>query len=117
MKEFIFLFRGGDSGRASEQKDQEAWRIHMMKWKSWMDDLGKKGHFISGQPLHGEGYVVKGKEKQVIDGPFVEGKEIVGGFVMVKASDLKEALELSKGCPIFEHDGIVEVRPVQELNM
>jgi len=117
MKEYIFLFRGGDPGRLNEQKNPEAWKAHMMKWKAWMEDLGQKGHFVGGQPLHNEGYVVKGKQKQVTDGPFIEGKEMVGGFVMVKALDLKEALELSKGCPIFEHDGIVEVRPVQELNM
>jgi hypothetical protein len=36
---------------------------------------------------------------------------------MVNANTMDEAVELSKGCPIFEHDGNLEVREVQELNM
>ena len=48
---------------------------------------------------------------------FVEGKEIIGGYLIVKANDLKEATEWAKGCPIFEHDGVVEVREIQQLEM
>jgi hypothetical protein len=60
---------------------------------------------------------VKGKQKTVLDGPFAETKDIVGGYTLIEARDLDQAVELSKGCPIFEVDGGVEVRPVMKLNM
>ena len=117
MKEFLFLFRGGDAGRADLQQSPEQWQQHMVKWKSWMDLLAKEGKMTGGQPLNKEGAVVTGTNKKVTDGPFIEGKEIVGGYLVVNANDLKEATEMAKGCPIFEHDGIVEVREIRELEM
>ena len=51
------------------------------------------------------------------DGPFAEAKDIVGGYTLIEARDLDQAVELSKGCPIFEVDGAVEVRPVMKMNM
>ncbi len=117
MKDFLLLFRGGETERDAQQKSPELWKAHVMKWKTWMESLGKQGKLISGKPLNKEGTVIRGKKKLVTDGPFAESKEIVGGYLMIKAKDLKEAVELSKGCPLFEHDGIVEVRELQELNM
>jgi len=61
--------------------------------------------------------VVKGKQKAVTDGPFAEAKDVVGGFTLIQARDLEQAAELSKGCPILEIGGSVEVRPIQVLNM
>jgi hypothetical protein len=40
----------------------------------------------------------------------------VGGYVIVEADGLDEAVALSKGCPIYTHDGIVEIRPVQHVD-
>ena len=117
MKEYLLLFRGGDARRLDAQKDPAKWQAHMMKWKTWMEDLGKLGKFVSGKPLDKDGSVISGSKKSVTDGPFTEGKEIVGGYLMIKASDMKEAVELSKGCPLLEHEGTVEVREVQELSM
>src|SRR6266496_6663419 len=117
MKDYLLLFRGGDDIRAEEQKDPEKWQAHMMKWKTWMEDLGNSRKFISGKTLDQDGSVINGSKKSVTDGPFTEGKEIVGGYLMIKASDMKEAVELSKGCPLLEHEGSVEVREVQELSI
>ena len=115
MKDFLLLFRGGDEGMSAARQSPEGYQKHMMKWKTWMESLGKQGKFIGGQPLAGGGSVIKGAKKVVTDGPFVEGKEIVGGYLMIKAKDLSEATEISKNCPIFDYDGIVEVREVQQL--
>lgn len=114
MKEFMFIFRGGDSRDANQSPEQM--QAHMQRWMTWMDSLAKKGQLIAGQPLNKEGKVLKGTAKKVTDGPFMEGKEIVGGYLLVKVSDLKEATELAKGCPILEFDsGIVEVREIMPL--
>lgn len=113
MKEFLYLFRGGEAGRIDPQQSPEQWQQHMMKWKAWMDTLTQQGKMTGGQPLTTSGNVLAGKNKKLTDGPFMEGKEIVGGYLLVKANDLAEATELAKGCPIFENDGNVEVREIQ----
>src|SRR5580765_4300773 len=74
MKEFLFLFRGGDAGRLNDQQSPEQWQQHMMKWKTWMESLTKQGTMTGGQPLTKEGKVLTGSKKKLTDGPFVEGK-------------------------------------------
>ena len=116
MSEFLMLFRGGDP--SIMQADPEVWKEHMERWGAWMGGLAEKGQFVSAQPLAAEGKVVKGPGFVTSDGPFVEGKELVTGYMLFKATDLNDATEISKGCPILElDDGIVEVREVTPLSM
>jgi len=67
--------------------------------------------------LERTGKVVKGNQKSVHDGPYAEAKDVVGGYTLIEAKDLAQAVELSKGCPILEVGGSVEVRPIRILNM
>jgi hypothetical protein len=113
MSEFVYLYRGGETDRSPEQAQKT-----MQKWMTWMKELGAKGHIKDqGQPLERAGKLVRGKQKSVTDGPFTETKDVVGGYTLIEARDLDQAVELSKGCPIFEVDGAVEVRPVMKMNM
>jgi len=107
----MYLFRGGANGNMSP----EAMQAHMQKWMQWMKSLGEKGIFVGGEPLQQTGKQVNGTKKVVTDGPFVEAKEMVGGYLIVNAKDINEAVEISKGCPILEIEGKVEVRPVQKM--
>ena len=68
-----------------------------------------------GNPLERSGKVVRGHNKDVHDGPFAEAKDLINGYTLVDAATLDQAVELSKGCPIFEDGGAVEVRPVAKL--
>lgn len=52
-----------------------------------------------------------GGKKQVHDGPFAEAREQLGGFYVIEAADLDEAIALGKKIPIFR-DGAVEIRPL-----
>ena len=114
MSKFLYLFRGGD-GRMEELSAEEK-QNHMQEWRDWMGQLAQQGAFIDGLPLGREGKVVKGNDKVVTDGPYVEGKESVGGYLMVNADNLEQATELSKGCPIFKWDtGKVEVREIMDM--
>jgi hypothetical protein len=115
MSEYMYLFRGGEIPAA--QRSPEKMQAHMQKWLDWIQSLSQQGQFIAGQPLQSGGQVVAGGAKVITDGPFAEGKEIVGGYLIVRAADLPEAVEMSKGCPIFEHGGSVEVRAIQPLNL
>lgn len=113
MSEFTYLFRGRDTSASPEQMQK-----HMEKWLAWFKELGDKGHVKDpGHPLEATGKVVKGKQKVVNDGPYAEAKDIVGGYMLIEASDLTHAVELSKGCPILEVGGSVEVRPIQKMSM
>jgi hypothetical protein len=114
MSEFLYLFRGGDAREAagSPEKMQE----HMGKWMKWMEDLSKQGKMKGGLPLKNEGKTVASRGV-ITDGPFAEGKEIVGGYLIVEAANMNEATEISKDCPIFEYDGTVEVREIQSMEM
>ncbi len=113
MSEFTYLFRGRKTSGSPEEMQK-----HFEKWAAWFKELSAKGHIKDiGHPLEGVGKLVKGKQKTVTDGPFAEAKDVVGGFTLVEARDLEQAVELSKGCPILEVGGSVEVRPIQKMNM
>ena len=113
MSEYIFLYRNGQRmpGASPEQMQQQ-----MQKWVTWLRELSEKGHVKDpGHPLESSGKLVRGPAKTVTDGPFAEAKDIIGGYTLVEASDVDSAAELSKGCPIFEAGGYVEVRPVAKM--
>ena len=113
MKEYLYLFRGGlhYDGSASPEELQ----ANMQKWKTWMDGLAKAGKLGGGERLNPDGATITGAERQVVDGPYAEAKEIIGGYILVKTESKQEAIELAKGCPIFENDGEVEVREVAKM--
>jgi len=112
MSEYVFLYRGGEAGRSPERIQQS-----LQKWMAWFKELAKNGHVKNqGHPLERVGKLVKGSQKAVVDGPFAEAKDVIGGYSLIEARDLEQAVELSKGCPILENEGAVEVRPVMQLN-
>ena len=107
MSEFVFLYRGGTSARNPERAQER-----MQRWMAWFKALSDKGHLKDhGKPLELIGKVVQGSRMVVTDGPFAETKDVVGGFSLIEARDLDQAVELTRGCPIFDADGAVEVRP------
>jgi hypothetical protein len=113
MSEFVFLYRGGDRSGSPEQMQQV-----LQKWMAWFKDLAENGHLKDrGQPLERTGKLVKGKQTTVTDGPFAEAKDVIGGYTLIEARDLEQAVELSKACPILQREGMVEVRPVMKLAM
>lgn len=116
MSEFIFLFRSTEADRREHMETPERAQRSMEAWRAWIGELEAKGHLENpGQPLEPSGKVVRGKQKVVTDGPYVEVKDIVLGFIVVDAHDLAQAVELSRGCPLLDSGGSVEIRPVAEL--
>ncbi|MDX2018963.1 MAG: YciI family protein [Deltaproteobacteria bacterium] len=113
MQKYMFLFRGGDAARAAASPEEM--QQHLRKWGTWFRGLGDK--FKGGEPLDMTGKVLRGTGKALSDGPFAETKDLVGGYAIVEASSLEDAVEIARGCPIFEHDGILEVRPIREMKM
>jgi hypothetical protein len=116
MRKFMFLFRGGGIVVQPPPPPAEI-GAHLAKWTEWVGGLVKAGHAEVGPPpLENGGKVVRGAAKAVTDGPYAEAKDLVSGILVVSASSLEAAVELARGCPIYEYDGSVEVRPLQEMH-
>jgi hypothetical protein len=113
MANFLFVYRG--SGEAEAKMTPEEMQQLMQKWSAWIGEAMAKGWMVNpGDALTMEGRVVDAR-KVVTDGPFVESKEIVGGYSIVQADTLDAAAELAKGCPGLLTGGNVEVRPLAGL--
>jgi len=110
QSDYLLLFRGTDWDKGlSPEEIQKA----MNQMTTWLAGLQRTGKIKAGHPLGGEGRTIYGKSgRAVADGPFLESKEAVGGYLIVQADGLEEAVALSKGWPCLDHGGIVEVRPV-----
>ena len=118
MNEFIYLFRIGPSEQREAMGTPEHAQQSMRGWMAWVRELEVKGHVKDpGQPLESEGKVVRGRHKAVTDGPYVEVKDLVAGFMVIEARDLAQAVELSTDCPILGGGGSVEIRPVMKTTL
>ncbi len=115
MKEFLLVFRR-DHGSTDAQPSPEQMQAMLKKWQDWMGSIAAQNKLSSpGNRLGREGKVVK-PNTNVTNGPYVEVKESIGGYIVIKADTIEEAAELSKGCPVLTIGGNVEVRPIVSMD-
>lgn len=107
MKDYLLLFRAGPDLRTASPEQLQG---TMMKWQQWLSGLESENKLGAGQRLAPGGKILTAAKKEPIDGPFAEGKEVVGGYQLVKASSMDDAVSIARGCPIFDFGGSVEVR-------
>ena len=110
MQEFMLLFRqpSYDYSNISPREMQTLTK----KWQDWVGGIAAQGKLkATGQRLSSEGKVLKAGGV-VTDGPFVEIRERLGSFMIVKADNLDEATTLAHGCPALEANGSVEIREI-----
>jgi hypothetical protein len=89
----------------------------IQQWNDWYDELAAQGKVLHGHPLEPQGRVVSGAcGELVLDGPYAEAKEAIGGYFFLRAADLDEATEIAKGCPSLPLGLSVEVRPIAEFS-
>jgi|SRR6185295_7713103 len=113
MEKFMLIFQGGMQGDLSPEQMQ----ANMGKWMAWIDKLRKTDQYVAGEPLLPGGKLIAGKKKTVTDGPYTEGKELVGGFFIIKAKDFDEAIEICDDYPDYESGGSIQVRQVMKLEV
>jgi len=111
MEKFMLIFQGGTNPGQSPQDMQS----HMGKWMAWVEKLNKEGKYVAGEPLTPGGKLIKGPKKTVTDGPFTEGKEVVGGFFIVNAKDINDAISICDDYPDYEFGGTIQVRQVMKM--
>lgn len=110
MAKFMFLQRGGGDCEAPQKMTPEQMEAGMKAWMDWMKRGTDEGWLLDpGSPLSGNGAVVQ-PDLTVIDGPFAESKELIGGYTIVEAADLAAACELAKQTMQMAGAGKIEVR-------
>ncbi len=89
----------------------------IQRFNAWNDKLRAQERFVSaGKLTQDRGTTVRGKgDEAVVDGPYSEAKEAIGGFFLVRAESAAEAAEIAKDCPIISYGGSVEVREMAAL--
>ena len=110
MKDFMMLFHSEpDPNMQPTPAEIEA---EIKEWMDWIGEIGAQGKLKHpGEALSFEGKTMHA-DGSITDGPYAEVKEIVGGFIMVSADHIDEAMELAKGCPGLSNGGKVEVREI-----
>ncbi|MEO7796559.1 MAG: YciI family protein [Opitutaceae bacterium] len=113
---FMLIFR--NAGPDVHHHLSQAERTALTKqWNDWFESLSSRGKVQHARPLGLEGRVVSGAlGERVTDGPYAEGKEVVGGYFFLTVEDLNEATEIAKGCPGLPLGLTVEVRPVADFS-
>lgn len=113
---FLLLFRNAGADTHAHLTAEQ--RVALAKqWNDWYDGLAVQGKVEHGRPLALHGRVVSGAGgRHVVDGPYAEAKEVVGGYFFIRAADLDEATEIARKCPGLPLGLTVEVRPVAEVS-
>jgi hypothetical protein len=112
MKEFMMIFRMSPMG--DFQPTPEQMQEGIKQWQDWIGGIAAQGKFVSTNQLGFEGKTLL-PNKTVTNGPYAEVKEIVGGYIIVKANSIDEAIQLAGGCPILFIGGNVEVRDIMHM--
>ena len=112
MSQFMLFIRNGEEpNELSPEQIQQA----IQRFSAWARKLREQGKLVAAEKLKdNEGLLLRTRNGQiVVDGPFAETKETIGGYFIVEAATLDEAVELTKECPALSNGGIVELREIE----
>lgn len=110
--QYLLLLHQPNTGRGPTPAQMQE---IMARFGTWMEGLYAKGIVAGTNGLEPEGKVLREPGGAVItDGPYAEAKEIVGGYILINAKSLKQAVEIARGCPGLHYRLAVEVRPVKQ---
>ena len=106
----MMIFLGADyveQGLSPEQMQER-----MGKWFAWNTKMREQGVVKNGDALHPGGKRITGENRTVTDGPFVESKELIGGFYIITVDSIEAAMEVAQDFPDYDLGGAVEIREV-----
>ena len=110
MDEFMLIFRHQDGSKVASPEQLQIW---MKQTMDWIGGIAAQNKFTLGNGLLFDDAKVVQSNKMVTNGPFGEIKETIGGYVIVKADSVDEAVEFAKGSPVLQGEGnTVEVRKI-----
>jgi len=106
----MLIFRHEDGHKVASPEQIQVW---MKQTMDWIGGIAAQNKFVGGNGLPFDDARVVGHNKIVTNGPFGEIKETIGGYIIVKADSVDEAVEFAKGSPVLQGDGnTVEVRKI-----
>lgn len=110
MKKFILLIR--EDLRLLENMSKEQQDADIQTMVKWVEEITQSGNFVQGDPLE-NGIALAVKDKIITDGPFIEVKEAISGYTIIKAESLQQAAEIAATCPLVQTGLVkIEVRPI-----
>lgn len=113
MKEFLLVFRT-DYSNMPQRTAEEAQAI-TLRWMDWIKSIASQNKLVDrGNRLNNSGRVLK-PDDVVVNGPYTDIKESIGGYTLIRAESYDEATALSKTCPILSFGGSVEIREISPL--
>lgn len=115
MAKYLLLLRG--DGHALENLSPEQIQGLVARYHAWRENLQKSGKYLTSDKLRDhQGKVLRRENSKVVvmDGPYTETKEILGGYFAVQADSYDEAIELTKDCPHFDF-GSIEIREIEDM--
>jgi hypothetical protein len=108
---YLLIFREAPDSYRGLSAEERQKLLH--QWNEWYDGLARRGKVQHGHPLESQGRVVSGpRGERVIDGPYAEAKEAIGGYFLLTVADLDEATAIAQKCPSLRYGLTVEVRPI-----
>ena len=110
MAQFMLLIRGDEEVERSPEEAQSVIREYM----AWARKLRDENRMLGGDELDSKGKIVRMSDDshQVLDGPYTEAKEVIGGYFLIEADNEGHAIEIAKACPGLKRGGVVEVRGI-----
>lgn len=113
---YVLMFAGTTEEQEQwERLPKEQLETAYERVNQWFEEHGKAGRIVGGEELRGASTATtvhhRNGKVTITDGPFIEAKEVIGGFAVVEVKDLDEALAMAKSWP---GGSTVEVRPVVE---
>lgn len=112
MNQYLLIYRNDVSQEFNPSPEQM--QAIMEQWGAWHEGLAKEDRLVASEALQTTGKILA-PDNVVTDGPYVEAKELVGGFTLIKAESMDKAIELSKGCPILASGDKIEIREIMKF--
>ncbi|HRI78295.1 MAG TPA: YciI family protein [Cyclobacteriaceae bacterium] len=110
MEEYVLIMRHEDGGKKASPEQMQKW---MKQTMDWIGGISAQNRFVTGTGLVFDDARVVKHNNVVTNGPFGEIKETIGGYIIVKADSVDEAVEFAKGCPVLQGEGnTMEVRRI-----
>lgn len=111
---YLIIFRDSEPEKYAAMTQDQRDDL-MQQWNAWYDGLEVQGKVQHGHPLQPKGRVVSGVGgARIVDGPYAEAKEAIGGYFFLQVADIEEATEIARRCPSLPFGMSVEVRPIAE---
>jgi len=114
MQKFLLIIR--DDVQRLAKLSREEMNSNILEMTTWVEELAQSGNWVNGEPLMHEGRYVS-RDHVLSDGPFIEAKEAVSGYITIRAENLNQAASIAQTCPkVTRNEVVIEVREIMVMD-